>query len=136
MDTACILPNLGMLLLGVLLDQLFWRYRRSIERADVATDSGRELLRVALRPIYTDLTDALSFHREQAATRQHPGATHAAMIAGMRTILDDPAVPWPADARRRAEALTAQYAQSGGNDAQAAADAAEALRRYLASLLH
>ena len=136
MDRQGILLSVATSVVGFLVNEWRWRYRRSIERADVATDSGRELLRVALRPIYTDLTDALSFHREQAATRQHPGATHAAMIAGMRTILDDPAVPWPADARRRAEALTAQYAQSGGNDAQAAADAAEALRRYLASLLH
>jgi hypothetical protein len=95
----------------------------------------RERLRVALRPIYTDLTDALDFHREQAATRQHPGATHAAMIAGMRAILDDPVIPWPDGARRRAEALTAQYAQNGDNDAQAAADAAEALRQYLGGLL-
>jgi hypothetical protein len=98
--------------------------------------SGRhERLRAALRPVYDSLATAIEYHREQAATGQHPGATRHAMAAELRALLDDPAVPWPAAGRRRAEELTAEYAQSGDNDPQAAASAAEALRRHLAGLL-
>lgn len=38
MDIATLSRDLGMLLLGALLDQLFWRYRRGMERADAAAE--------------------------------------------------------------------------------------------------
>ncbi len=96
---------------------------------------SRDRLRAAVRPVYENLAAALAYHRQQASTRQHPGATRDAMAAELQALLDDPAVPWPSRERRRAEEMTAEYAHTGDDDAQAAADAAEALRHHLAALL-
>lgn len=135
MDLGTALNSLYLFFLGVLSDQLFWRYRRRIERADASADDALDLLRAVLRPVCDQLGSFAEAHRSEAAKGLPCTGNRRLLVADLDRLFADPTVVWPRNARRGAQELAAAYGQTGDNDAQAAADAAEALRHYLAALL-